>query len=196
MILILDAALLGVFVGFLRGGKFSNLSHTRLKGETVLVLLLAFVLVWPSLSQHLGTSAYEVVLVWILASLVLLAVSLMNLRHVGMVIASAGLLLNLVVVTINWGMPVLVPPAREASAEGAEIAVALRQSGLHVEEDDETRLALLGDRILVPGPSWHRGLVSCGDVLLSIGVCFVVASGMRGPEETGESQQQLRAKLQ
>ncbi len=81
-------------------------------------------------------------------------------RHLpGMVFIAVGSMSNLVVVSVNGGMPV------DLSAL-ATAAGTMPEDALHVPLDGRTRLALLADIVPVP---LVRGVYSVGDVLIAVG---------------------------
>ena len=114
---------------------------------------------------------------------VLAAVLLANLRRPGMAWLLVGMGLNLLVMAANGGlMPVspetLVRGGREhvlaqppaPAGDGASSGVIQRKKNVVLREE-ETRLALLSDRLIVPG---HPGAFSAGDVLIAVGIVLAL----------------------
>lgn len=161
---------IGVGLGLLWGGRVSNLLEwvpplweALVGGIAVRVLL--DLLPWsgflPSTLAIASTAA-------------LLAFALVNVRIGGMVLVVAGLGLNLLVMFVNWGMPV------SASALVSAGIVTEKQVGDVVlsggrEVADGAFLGFLGDVIPLP---WGQ-VISIGDVLVLVGIALVTASVLR-----------------
>jgi hypothetical protein len=97
-----------------------------------------------------------------------------NLGLPGVPLVAAGLLLNVLVIVANGGMPVSTVAAAEAGVDGE--ALGLGEDPLREELDDGTRLGLLADRVPVPAPGWAQ-VVSAGDVLVAAGVGLLLVAG-------------------
>jgi Family of unknown function (DUF5317) len=107
----------------------------------------------------------------------LVAFTSRNLQMAGMGVLTIGLVLNLVAVLVNAGMP--VRPASLVSAGVVDSAGDVDDSALtgyrHVEHPGE-RLPALGDVIPVP---FGTTVVSFGDIVIAFGVADVVAHLVR-----------------
>jgi hypothetical protein len=138
--------------------------------EYWLVGALVFQLAWPRLAVRLGVGAQEFLIVWVLVALLVLGTTVVNFSVPGMLLVTAGLILNLAVILPNGGMPVSMAaiPSGLSDAENALLA-----SPLHVASTADTFLPLLGDVVYVPGPSWHRAMVSIGDIAMALGAGLV-----------------------
>jgi hypothetical protein len=88
----------------------------------------------------------------------------------GLLLAGAGMALNVLVISVNGAMPVL-----EASAEKARVTQSLDESIKHERLDEDTVLPWLGDAIPVPP---FKEVLSVGDVVLALGLCRVVDARM------------------
>jgi hypothetical protein len=181
--LLLDGILIGLAASLLTGGRFRCASQNPLRMEAWLVGGLLVQLLWPWVAPRLGVGVREFLVVWLLVAALVLGVSIVNARVPGMLLVTAGMLLNIVVIVLNGGMPVDAAQAA-TSAEAATNALAV--SLLHTPLTDTTTLAPLGDIIYVPGPSWHRGLVSVGDVLMAVGAGIVAFWALRCHSPHGE----------
>lgn len=188
MTLLLASLLSGILLGFLAGGNLRRLEELSLRYEWLLLGALVFQLSIPMLVPRFdGVS--DVLLVWVLwlpAAGVSAAVALLNRRQVGMAIVAAGILLNVLVVSVNGGMPVLIENA--VGVQEHDARQSIERSWLHVESGSETRLLILGDVIPLPGPKALGGLASLGDAVLSIGAGVFLAFGMALKRVVGEGQ--------
>jgi hypothetical protein len=169
------ALVIGVVLGFLTGGRARNVNRRSLE------------LVWLLVASVAVQGAAEVLdvsdglgLAMVLVSYVgLSAFAVANIRLVGMPVVLVGLLCNLVVITVNSGMPVR---AEAIVASGAATADELDTIDFgakrHLETDDDV-LVVLGD--IIPVPATNE-VLSFGDLILAVGVADVVFRLLRPVE--------------
>ncbi len=169
----LTALVLAVLTGVLarlRGGSLDDLADTKFRWTPLLVaglvVQVAFVYWDP---EWLGDAGGLTV---VLASNVAVAVWLVVNRALpGLLLAGAGMALNVIVIAANGAMPVL-----ESSAERAGVAQSIDDASFkHERLDDDTVLPWLGDAIPVPP---FKEVLSVGDVVLALGLCRVVDARM------------------
>jgi hypothetical protein len=173
MRLVLFTFPLAIGLGYLLGGRLSNLGGIRFHhGWAGLVgVVLQFFPIG-------GTPGY---LVLVASFLLLLFVSSVNWKLPGFLLVLIGLWMNFLVIVVNEGMPV----TREAviASGQADTLQDLRDAGgtkhhLATPDDD---LVFLGDRIAVPPPV--RQAISMGDVVAYVGAIWFVVAGMRPRDE-------------
>ena len=166
---------LGLACGIAAGGSPRNLGTARLRGETaILALFVLQALFRGPLIARLGELG---VALWAACSVGLLAVLLVNVRAYGVSVAALGIGLNLLVVLLNGGMPVV--PASPSDLR--DVVAAVRESGgFYVLADQRTMLAVLGDVLPAGG-----GMASVGDVLLVLGVAVFMIRVMVEPSRGG-----------
>jgi hypothetical protein len=100
-----------------------------------------------------------------------------NGRLPGVPLIGIGLLLNLVVVGLNAGMPVSVAAAQRAGISRTDLHLA--RDAMREPTGPSTHLAALGDVVPVAMPWWPQ-VVSPGDVLVAAGVgLLLVTAGAR-----------------
>ena len=185
MTLFLDAILLGLAIGVVRGGHISRLSTVRLRLESLLVGLFVLQLTLPRLATAINVQQSAALYLWLLIMLALVVVALMNHRQAGLQLVAIGIGLNALVIALNGAMPV---SERAVSAVvGHEYHMTAADSDLlHEPLRKSTIAAPLSDLLPLPGPDWHRGVVSVGDLLLAAGIArfvFVVMVGKGCAEE-------------
>ena len=169
----LTALVLAVLTGVaarLRGGSLDDLADTTFRWTPLLVAGLVFqvtFLYWDP--EWLGDAGGLAV---VLGSNLAVAVWLVANRTLpGLLLAGAGMTLNVLVIAANGAMPVL-----PSSAEKAGVAESLDDSSIkHERLDDDTVLPWLGDAIPVPP---FKEVLSVGDVVLALGLCRVVDARM------------------
>ena len=166
LVLILIAA--AIVIGFVAGGSLRPFEHVRVHwwGAALVGVLLQAL----PLNGGLGTGA-------VVASYVLLVgFAVVNRRLPALWLVIAGLLLNLLVIGVNGGMPVSASALRTAGAdpEGLVGAGAIKH---HLMRPDDV-LTPLGDVIGIPSPI--GAVVSVGDLLLYAGIAILVVAVMLG----------------
>jgi hypothetical protein len=158
-----------IAVSLLRGGKLTNLSEIYARGWWLLFLGLAM----QTAANFVSTSQREIAVWLVLLSYApLLVVVLLNQRLPGMWIVGVGILMNLTVIALNNGMPVL-PEAYELA--GGKVG-GLHLDAKHVLLTGNSALPFLADIIPMPG-----SVISLGDVLLAVGLGVFVEDQLRQP---------------
>jgi hypothetical protein len=174
-IILLVVIALATVVALVRGGSLDRLAETEFRfGPLLLIALVAqFGLdLWnpPWLNE---TGDLAVLLVTNLAVAIFLFVN----RHLpGLLLAAAGMLLNVIVITANGGMPVSERAAEIAQMPITEIGIK------HELLTDQTRLPWIAD--VIPVPVVHR-VISAGDILLMSGIALLVYGRATASEEAG-----------
>jgi hypothetical protein len=161
------ALVLGIALGLVTGGRPANVNRRSLDLVWLLVASVALQVV-----AEVVDVGDEVGLAMVLVSYVgLAAFAVANIRLVGMPVVLLGLLANIVVITVNAGMPVdagVLVAARAVPASSVASVDFGAKRHLATPSDD---LIVLGDRIPVR-PS--REVVSFGDLILAFGVADVL----------------------
>lgn len=175
--------LLGVVVGFLRGGTFANLGTLRLRGVLLVfaalgIQLLTFPTPWWPQPPLAPVSAIAHI-----ASYVLIAVFVVINRRVrGIVGIALGGFLNVVVIVANGGH---MPSKLSALAASGNVEAAThlaenpgRTVGNVVAMGPDTRLNILGDRMYLPQWVPFGASFSIGDAVLAIGMLWLIQRAM------------------
>src|SRR5690242_9421312 len=152
----------GLLVGLLAGGRVRHLSGRRFRIWPLLPVGVALQL--PILDALGGAG--------LIASYVcLLVFALANLRLVGMGLVALGILLNLVPITLNDGMPVDRQAVVRAGITSSRGLANLHLDRKHHLDRPDDHLSVLSDIIPV---SPLGEVLSFGDVVLSVGVADVL----------------------
>ena len=172
-LLFLLVAAAAVAVGLARGGALGQLRDHGVKAVWLAVGCLAVqatvvVLPMPGIGG-------VVLLVAALATL--LGIARTNARLAGVPLLALGLILNLIVVLANLGMPVRAETLERAGI-GVEQPVPDRPDAKHVLERGGTRLGLLGDRLAVRP---LRAVTGYGTVIELAGLFLLLQHLVRGP---------------
>ena len=159
----LVVAAVSAAVAVRRGGSLSNLASTSFEWTGVLiaalVLQVAAELFAPS---DISSTGLLVVIYLAVAAFVL-----RNRMLPGILIAVAGLAMNVLVISLNGAMPVSRWAADIAGVESVGNEIGIK----HEIADPQTTLPWLGD--VIPLPETRR-VISAGDVVLAAGIAMLV----------------------
>ena len=185
MVLTAIAVASGIVLGLLRGGRVSALLRVPVRWWPVLVAGLALHVA----GEH-GPGGPRLAL--LVAGLVLLLVwAGRNLVRVpGAAVVAVGLGANLAVVAANGHVPVRWDALVQVGQFAADQRDQVRRDGLYRVEDDDTRLAFLGDILAVPVVD---EVVSFGDLIVLAGVVTVTANVLLARRREGVSPEELFA---
>jgi hypothetical protein len=179
-VLVLIAALTaGLVVGYAMGGRLRNIDrlHIRLPWVAIVALGLQFVAFSP-LRGVLGSTG--VITLHFVSYGLLLCFVIVNRHSLGIVVAGAGLLANLLAIALNGGY---MPASRHAlEVAGLQFSGATMNNSTVIHEG--TRLSFLGDVFAIPDGTILANVFSIGDVLIVVGVAILIATAMRiAPQE-------------
>ena len=160
MLLTLVVAVMAAAIAVALGGSLRSLAETRFAW----VPLLIATLVLQVMADLLGAGGTAVIVFTFVAVATFL---FLNRKLPGMLIASVGMTLNLLVIGLNGAMPV-----SRWAVEMVEGEIRASDTGTkHDVADEDTVLAPLGDTIPIPGTGW---ILSIGDVILAGGIGWFV----------------------
>jgi hypothetical protein len=140
-----------------------------------MLLVLLTLQVSVPLVRLTGASARVAFFAWLATFPMMIAVAWLNRRERGLPLLGLGLLLNLIVIGLNGGMPVFESAVRIATASAQTAAIPLGDFA-HILGGVGTRLPWLADVVPMPGPDWLRIVVSPGDLLLFAGIVVFVGA--------------------
>ncbi len=172
------ALLLAVIIGYLRGGHLRNLEHLTLRAEPLMAVALIIQFLLPALSTRLGLPSGLAVAAWILSFMLLLIAVFVNRGHLPLLLSGLGVSMNLLVILLNGGMPVLPSAIRVLVPHTVATPSVFAGDSLHHLGGPMTRLAFLADAIPIAWPSVLRSIISVGDIVLVIGVFWLVQAEM------------------
>ncbi len=179
---LLSAIVIGLALGFLLGGRPSRLSALQLRWN---LLIFASLLVQLVLFTGLAVPAPLVTVAYLVSGGLALAWLLRNLTIPGIACVMAGGLSNFVAIATNGGrMP--VDPGLLAQTRGAAYVSALaagRVTSNSTLADHHTLLRWLTDQIPIPPPWPIPTVLSVGDLLIALGVIWLIARGMQASAE-------------
>lgn len=169
---------LALAVAVLRGGRLVNLADIELRAWWLLFVALGLqagtgFLPITSWSEPLGLAMV------VTSFLLLMVLVLFNRSKPGIWLAGLGVLMNLVVIIANGGMPVLAEAAAVASGFTVDTP-DLTGSFKHVLLDENSRLTFFAD--VIPLRLVGIGeVISLGDIFLALGLGVFLEHELRRP---------------
>jgi hypothetical protein len=181
VLLIIGAVAVGIAIGLAFGGGLKPLAEAQFKWWPLAIVGLALQLV-PVPSRP-GEADHLLGVGLLVASyIVLLAFVALNLRYFGFWFVAAGFALNLLVITLNGGMPVDDHALRVAygSEYQATLHSLVASGGAkhHLQRPSDV-VTPLSDVIPVGRPVGN--VFSVGDMVALFGVVLVMAGATKGP---------------
>lgn len=104
-----------------------------------------------------------------------------NRKVKGMTVIGVGIACNVLVIALNLGMPTT---EELRTVDGRDVYVPIEQTVKHRPEDDDTKLAFLGDVMTLPGSP--NQLFSIGDIIIGLGIVDVCFEASRVPRRRGQ----------
>ncbi|MBI4744621.1 MAG: DUF5317 domain-containing protein [Actinobacteria bacterium] len=178
--MLLDALILSIIIGWIRGGKLERLDSFDFRYWWVAILAFVFQLALPLVgkSQLLGRN-YSFYL--LMASYVLLFFVIgANWKNIYVKIMGLGIGLNFIVILLNGGMPVSLGAMYKIGGISAIDKLERSVDFVHIPMKSSALLKFLADIIIFPSlyPRPGFAVTSIGDVFLSIGIFFLIQEGM------------------
>lgn len=185
------AVLLGLILSIIRYGRSAFRQIARIPIRAAWLILAAVVLQLPLLRSGTGpVSELRIQQTLFLSSFAVLLVFIWINRHIrGVLIIGAGVLLNLVVILANSGFMPISPLTLEAinPATGPNEW----QEGFHyafskdiILSKEKTNLWFLSDVFLLPPPYPSPAAFSAGDIVIAIGIIYLMITDSRANAST------------
>jgi hypothetical protein len=169
---VLAAVVLGVLAGFATRGRLAGLAEIGVRWSPLAIgglLVQAFALSFAPDGAALG--------LLLLSLAALIAFTIPNLRRPGFPLLLAGVLMNLVVIAVNGGMPVSAAALEAAGRQDILAEARGAPNAKHHLTEPGDRLLFLSDVIPIPRPAGE--VVSIGDLAVDAGVAWFIAGSMR-----------------
>ena len=179
MFVLIAALAAGLVAGYAMGGRLRNIDRMRIRLPWLAIAALGLQFVaFSSLRGSLGSTG--VVALHLVSYALLVWFVIVNRQRVGVVVAGAGLLTNLLAITLNGGY---MPASRHAlDVAGVQFSGATMNNSTVIHAG--TRLSFLGDVFAIPEGTILANVFSIGDVLIVVGVAILIATAMRtAPQE-------------
>ncbi len=175
--MLIVAVVLSFIIALMTGGRFSNIKYAQVKGLMLPVFafgLQAFLTFAAAKGLFAREPLFPVLLT--VSYLLLFAFLAVNIRYkLFAVFAGIGTLCNFLVISLN---DFYMPLSAKIIALAGVFEIPKSQSFAYMIAAETTKLKFLGDVIYIP-VKFIRGFASAGDVLLSLGVMFLIIAVMR-----------------
>jgi hypothetical protein len=164
---------IGIVAGLLAGGRLGNLSGLRFRWGAVAVggLLVQAVLFTPAGEALAGAF---VPAIYLASTLAVFGAVLRNLRLPGLPLVALGSLSNLAAIVANGGSM----PASAAALVAAGLETVDHANSVVLPNP---ALAPLTDVFAIPAGVPFANVFSVGDVLIFVGIAWLIAAAMRRP---------------
>ena len=163
MLLVIVVAVVSAALAVRRGGSLANLASTTFEWIGVLVAALLLQITADLFAPDDISSTGLLVVTYLAVA----AFVLRNRMLPGILIAFAGLVMNILVISLNGAMPVSRWAAEIAGVESVPSEMGIK----HEIAGPETDLGWLGDVIPIPATG---SVISAGDVVLAAGLAVLV----------------------
>lgn len=168
--------ILGIIVGFIRGGSFDRLSKIPFKFPLLIFIALLIQISLNIADNFIFVSRFYAHLIMMFSYLILLSALFFNRKEFYLQIITAGVILNFLVIAINGGMPVSMKSAKLIGLNEKEFNRTIRKDFKRIAISEKTDLNFLGDIVPIPPPIPFSGLFSLGDIFISIGIFLFIQS--------------------
>ena len=165
-------------VALLRGGRLTNLGDIRLRAWWLLIISLALQVAPGFLPDADWSKSVGIAMILVSFGLLMLMV-ILNRRRTGMWLVGIGILMNLTVIAINGGMPVLAEAAEVASGFTVS-SPDLSNSFEYIPLDKTSRLTFFADVIPLRVATVGQ-VISLGDVFFAVGLGRFLEHELRRP---------------
>jgi hypothetical protein len=167
----------GLLAGLLLGGSLAHLERLSLRlGPLVVIALILQLVAFSPLGDRLPGAG--VVALHLVSYALLLTFVFANVRRRAVVCFGAGVICNTVAIVVNGGYM----PASRAALRFAGLPVATGPHNNSELAGAATRLGFLGDVFALPHAVPLANVFSGGDVLIAVGLAWLIAAGMRGDD--------------
>jgi hypothetical protein len=181
VLLIAGAIVLGILLGLVLGGSVRALGRLRFLWWPLAFFGLALQLIPVPSMEGRGDDVLATGLL-VLSYVVLLLFVAANFRLPGFPLIAVGFALNILVISVNGGMPVSAGALRQAYgpayAETLEDLEARGGAKHHLQRPDDV-LIPLADVIPIGAPV--RQVLSAGDLVFMAGIVWLLAAASRRP---------------
>jgi hypothetical protein len=173
MLVVILALIGGLGVGYATGGRLGNVQRARFRCAWLVVAALVLQLVaFSPIGAHVA--AGWVVGLHLASYAGLLAFAAINLRSLGVLVTSVGLVCNALVIAANGGYM----PARRAALAAAGVLYTGDSAANSRLANGGTRFAFLGDVFALPKGVPLANVFSIGDMLISAGLALLIVLAM------------------
>ncbi len=184
--------IISIITGLLRGGELERLANIYIKGVYLFAMALFLriaveIFEWLDFSFMHSYSPYLIIISYLL----LIFVSMHNIKQPGFKYIILGLLLNAFVITVNGGrMPVLIRNGIIKNISTGNF-IETQTRTIHSLINNNTLFAFLGDVITIPKPFPETVIISVGDVMIFIGLFVLIHKTMMREDKVSAEEEEM-----
>lgn len=178
--MIIEAILLSIVVGLIRGGKLSRFSKVNFKKMWILlfgIILQSFIIFLNGVEGiHVSEKIFKCMKELIIISyLILLVGILLNFEYRSLWLVLAGNILNFFVMIANhWKRPVLQEGVKLIGLDSLYAMLSGDTLSLYTAIDAQTKYPILGNIIVFSNPYPIPRILSIGDLIISFGLYTLI----------------------
>ncbi len=175
----IEAIALGLLIGLLRGGRFSNLADFTLRGLLVLVVAVIVQLV-PFFLHAIPFVKDNAALFSFLGLLLALAFALLNIKLRGMALVTVGTALNAIVLSFhNFKMPIRLADATSAGFAQMKLGISSGAISNYMLMADSTHIVkYLGKLWLLPQYYPFSKFFGIPDIIIAMGIIWLLQTAL------------------
>lgn len=184
----IEAILLSLIIGLIRGGKlrrFRGINHKTLWG-LILGMLIQYILIFLNRIEEM--KSIDNILVYtreiIVISYILILIGIItNIKFRSLGALLVGFVLNFITLATNgWKMPILLEGVALTGLDGLYELIEKGSSSLYIPISQSTKYPILGDIIIFSNPYPITRIISLGDMIISFGIFAFILEIMLGED--------------
>lgn len=176
----IEIIILSIIIGLVRGGKLSRFKRVNFKKMWVLILalMIQYFLVTINFIEelHYLDGVFRFTKQLSIISYVLLFIGIViNLRYRSLWVVLTGSIMNILAIIFNgWKRPILVEGLELLGFEDIGFLLEQGKLPLYTPIVEKTKLAILGDIIILPKPYPYPHIFSLGDFIIYLGLFVLI----------------------
>ncbi|MCR2044775.1 DUF5317 domain-containing protein [Anaerosalibacter massiliensis] len=176
----IEVIILSLIIGFIRGGKISRFKGVNFRRMWILILalIIQYFLITMNFVEELSSfeSVFKFTRELSIISYILLFVGiLINLRYRSLWIVLSGSIMNFLVMILNgWKRPIILEGLELLGLEDFGFLLEQGKLPLYTPLVEKTKLAVLGDIMLVSKPYPFPHVFSFGDFIICLGLFTLI----------------------
>ena len=184
----IEAILISIIIGFIRGGNLKKFRVVNYKTMWVLLLgiLIQYMLMFLNRVEESG-SISKILLytkeILIISYILILIGLLTNWKFRSLWAVLVGFVMNFWVLVANgWKRPILLEGVELTNMPGLKEMIEMGKTGIYAPITESTKYPILADLIVFSDPYPISRIISLGDLVISFGIFAFIQEIMLGEE--------------
>jgi len=184
----LEAVALGLFIGGFKGGRLTNIIDMNIRGWYLIILSL-FLSMSPIFLRNFDNITNTSVMLMFFSMVILLLVLILNLDKKGVWLVLVGGLFNVAIMAFNaFKMPVMMSGLEGAGMTSLIEGLADGSIINYVASEATGAMQVFTKFIIVPKPYPFPKILTIGDIMMSIGMLWMIVGEMMRPSYSGRGK--------